>query len=204
MSAHKVKRVKLGTFLLVSGFVWTIGCAGTSRRHGVSPEDEHAISLVVLEDLACSKTSPVPSSSYRPQPAPGVTPVLVVNSKYAEPDGFTLENATKLNLQGAVAALKAANGSGDVSISGAQFACGVQAVFDTKWNREWQTFREAFPGGLAWVTLSRVGLNSDRSTAFIYSHVQWGPLQGESDIWSLSRGAHREWKVVRMYSVASS
>jgi hypothetical protein len=206
MLRNERHRPMVVSIMVIWGLLCSAGCRHTSRARTASPDEEHAAVLAVLVSVACSEMSPLPPPEHRPPLAAGVRPVIVIHPSYVQPDDFILESATRSHLEEAVTALKVVSASrGDMSLSGARLPCNGQPVPDTKWNpRSWETFQEVYPGALAWMTVSRVGLSANGDIAYVYSHAQWGPLQGEGDIWVLARGTRSEWKVIHMYPVSRS
>jgi len=204
---YKQTKRSVPIMFLILGFLSLAGCRWIGQKHKPSPSDEHAVILAVLDSIACSETSPLPPMQYRPQFAAGVTPVIAVQPKYARPDQLDLESMTRLDVgKEAVSALKDVSGqTGDVFLDRARLSCDVQAVLNTKWRPGyWEAFRQFFPGGLGWVSVSKVALSASGDKAYVYSHVQWGPLQGESDLWVFSREQHNDWRVIHMYPVSRS
>jgi hypothetical protein len=202
LSSQSMRMVCCGYVILIVASV--IGCRGPGHTHKPSNADEQTLMLAVVESVVCSETSPLPPKQYRPQFAPGVVPVIVVNPKYAQPGRFEIDGATQLRSEELSALKEISADSGEVSLAGSRFKCDVQPMLDSKGKWSWETFPRLFPGGLGWVSLSRARLNATGDTGYIYSHTQWGPLQGESDLWVLSRGPHNEWKVVHMYPLSRS
>jgi len=118
-----------------------------------------------------------------------------------------MESATRLGLdKDAISAIKAlSNGAGEVLLGDGRLTCDVRAVLNNRWKRGyWESFREFFPGGLASVSISSVALSKARNKAYVYSHTQWGPLQGESNLWILVRDEKSGWQVANMYAISRS
>jgi hypothetical protein len=209
MSRNKERKQTMRSvpcMFLFLGLLSLVGCRWIRQSQKPSPSVEHAVVLAVLDSIACSQTSPLPPAKYRPQFLDGVATVIVVQPKFAQPDHVDLEGAARLDVAKEVlSALKDVSGeTGDVLLDGAHFSCDVQAILNTKWRPGyWEAFRQFFPGGLGSVSVSKVALSASGDRAYIYSHVQWGPLQGESDLWICSR-ERDDWRVIHMYPVSRS
>jgi hypothetical protein len=181
------------------------GCRADRWTRNLSAKDEKAALLVVLESLACSETSPLPPKQYRPQFQPGVNPVIVVEPRYIQPNNLEVESATRASGEGVTGFEKVWAKSGESPVTAASLGCRVDVVVNSRWKPGyWDQFGRLFPGGIAWVGVSSVALRTDNNEAYVYSHSQWGPLQGESDLWILSLGQQNEWHVVHMYPLSRS
>lgn len=203
---NKQSKHLMACILMISEVFLFESCQGIGSGHKPTPADERAVVLAVLESIACSDRSPLPAAQYRPKLESSIPAVIVVDPKYGAPDRFVFEEPHPFELQEAVNALKTIRSeTGGISVNEAHFPCKVQAQVNSKSIPiNWETFRQVFPGGLAWVAVSRVGLNTKGDIAYIYSHAQWGLLQGESDVWALSRGPNGQWNVIQMYPVSRS
>lgn len=192
--------------LLSLSVISLAGCGTLIKKNTLSPKEEQDVLVATLGGIACSESSPLPPPQYRPQFGPGVVPVVVISPRYTQPGRFDLNSAAQSGLGEAVTALeKASPQGGEVQLEGAKLPCDVQPVLNQRWNPgDWDGFRSVFPGGLAWVTISPAAPSPNGDKAYVYSHVQWGPLQGRSDIWFLARDQRGQWSIARVQTVSQS
>jgi hypothetical protein len=66
------------------------------------------------------------------------------------------------------------------------------AIFKGGPDKGWKRFDEKYPGSPGRVTISRAGLNRDRSLALFYMDVSRGPLNGEGQLYVVRKDGD-EW-----------
>jgi hypothetical protein len=153
--------------------------------------------------MICSQPSPLPPVKYRPTFASGVTPTIAVDPEYARPVGLELKNSRFNLLLRDI--LNVSGGHREKALGAIMVSCNVGTTSITQWkSRSWEAFSREVPGGLGVVAFSGVLLSEKENVAYLFSGAQWGGLEGESDLWTLSHDREGHWRVVQMYPLSRS
>jgi hypothetical protein len=180
-----------------------VGCHRSEKGHKASPGDEFVVVSVVLESMMCSQPSPFLLAGNRRGLPQGTTPTVIVDSAYARPVEIKLSEYRFNPLLRDIR--NVSDGPRRETLSTIMLSCGIKTLPIAQWkSRSWESFNQEVPGGLGVVAFSGVLLNEKEDVAYLYTGASWGGLEGESDLWALSRDQQGRWHIIQMYPISRS